>query len=150
MRLLIQRVSQASVVANGQLTGHISRGLLVLAGITHTDTAEDIEWLCQKLVQLRIFSDAEGKMNLSIEEAGGDILVISQFTLHASTRKGNRPSYTAAAPPEVAIPLYEQFLQCLQDRFTGKIATGVFGAHMQVSLVNDGPVTIWLDSHQKE
>jgi D-tyrosyl-tRNA(Tyr) deacylase len=149
MRALLQRVQKAQVHIEGQLHGEIGHGLLVLVGITHTDTTADIDWLVHKLIQLRIFNDEAGKMNLSVQDVQGGILVVSQFTLHASTQKGNRPSYTAAAPPDIAIPLYEQFLSTLRASFQGPVATGRFGADMQVSLVNNGPVTIWLDSHQK-
>jgi D-tyrosyl-tRNA(Tyr) deacylase len=124
--------------------------LLILVGIEEADTAEDIDWLCRKIIDLRIFADAEGKMNLSVKEVDGDILVISQFTLHASTKKGNRPSYLKAAKPDVAIPLYENFTTVLSNLYQKPVKTGVFGADMQVSLVNDGPVTICIDSKNKE
>lgn len=150
MRALIQRVSQAQVEIEGQVHGHIQKGLLVLLGITHEDTQADIDWLIRKLTQLRIFNDEQGKMNLSVTDVQGGILVISQFTLFANSRKGNRPSYTRSAPPPIAIPLYEQFLQRLRAAFKGPIGTGQFGANMQVSLLNDGPVTIMLDSQQPE
>ncbi len=150
MRILIQRVTEASVTIAEQLHSAIGPGLLVLVGIEPTDTAEDIDWLCGKLIKLRIFDDEAGVMNRSAEETGADILIVSQFTLHASTRKGNRPSYIRAARPEVAIPLYEAFIQAVERVATGKVATGVFGADMQVALVNDGPVTIWIDSKQRE
>lgn len=149
MRLLIQRVSEASVTIDGVIHGAIERGLLLFLGIEQDDTQEDIDWLVRKVIQMRIFSDAEGKMNLSLQDIGGSVLVVSQFTLHASTKKGNRPSYIKAARPEVAIPLYEAFLESI--RSTGiKLATGEFGAGMEVALINDGPVTIWIDSKNKE
>ncbi len=150
MRILIQRVTEASVTIAGTLHSTIGGGLLVLVGIEPSDTTEDIDWLCGKLIKLRIFDDEAGVMNRSAEETGADILIVSQFTLHASTRKGNRPSYIRAARPEVAIPLYEAFIQAVKAVATGKVATGVFGADMQVALVNDGPVTIWIDSKQRE
>ncbi len=150
MRILIQRVSQASVTIEGSIHGEIGRGMLVLVGIENDDTQEDVNWLVQKLVGLRIFADEEGKMNLSSSDVNGDFLVISQFTLHASTKKGNRPSYIKAARPETAIPLYEYFIQQLKQQSNTKVATGIFGADMQVGLINDGPVTIWIDSKTKE
>ncbi|MCU0443554.1 MAG: D-aminoacyl-tRNA deacylase [Microscillaceae bacterium] len=149
MIAIIQRVSEASVSIAGAIKGQIEVGFLVLLGITHTDTDEDIDWLVKKIVGLRVFSDSEGKMNLSIHDQQGDILVISQFTLHASTKKGNRPSFIEAARPEVAIPLYEQFVQALENQLGKPIQTGEFGADMQVALVNDGPVTIIIDSKRK-
>lgn len=148
MRALIQRVSQAKVVIDGVVSGEIEQGLLVLLGITHEDSEKDIDWLINKMVQLRIFSDAEGKMNLSVEDVGGGMLIVSQFTLHAECKKGNRPSYIRAARPEQAIPLYEEFIKRLKARFAGPVGTGEFGADMKVSLINDGPVTIILDSIQ--
>lgn len=150
MRILIQRVTEASVTIAGKLHSAIGRGMLVLVGIEPSDTPEDIEWLCGKLIKLRIFDDEAGIMNRSAEETGADILIVSQFTLHASTRKGNRPSYIRAARPEVAVPLYEAFIQSVEKVATGNVATGIFGADMQVALVNDGPVTIWIDSKQRE
>lgn len=150
MRLVIQRVSSASVTIDGQITGQIGTGLMILAGIEGVDTAEDLTWLVQKVTQMRIFSDAEGKMNLSVKDIGGDILVVSQFTLHASTKKGNRPGFTRAARPEQAIPLYEQFLALLEADLGKPVARGIFGADMKVALVNDGPVTICMDSQAKE
>ena len=150
MRILIQRVSQASVTIEGSIHGEIGRGMLVLLGIENDDTQEDVNWLVQKLVGLRIFADEEGKMNLSSSDVNGDFLVISQFTLHASTKKGNRPSYIKAARPETAIPLYEYFIQQLKQQSNTKVATGIFGTDMQVGLINDGPVTIWIDSKTKE
>lgn len=146
MRVVVQRVQKASVEIEGQLVGDIQEGLLVLLGIEHADGQEDAKYLIQKLTQLRIFSDAEGKMNLSIQDVGGQFLVVSQFTLHASTRKGNRPSYIRAARPEQAIPLYEYFVAELQKHSASAVQTGRFGADMQVALVNDGPVTIIMDS----
>lgn len=150
MRAVVQRVSSANVISNGVQTGQIGTGLLILLGIEHEDTQADAEWLADKIRQLRIFQDDENKMNRSVQEVDGDNLVISQFTLHASTKKGNRPSFINAARPEHAIPLYEFFKEYLQ-RQTGKpIQAGIFGADMKVSLVNDGPVTIIIDSKNKE
>jgi D-aminoacyl-tRNA deacylase len=146
MRIVIQRVSEATVKIDGAIVGEISKGLLVLLGIEHEDTEQDALYLIQKLINLRIFTDADGKMNLSVQEVNGGILVVSQFTLHAATKKGNRPSYIRAARPEQAVPLYEYFLSSLQNQFSGKIQTGQFGADMKVGLVNDGPVTIIMDS----
>jgi D-tyrosyl-tRNA(Tyr) deacylase len=150
MRALIQRVSTAEVHIEGEPAGRIGAGLLILLGIEEADQDEDIEWLAGKLTRLRIFSDAEGKMNASVTDIGGDALVVSQFTLHASTRKGNRPSFIRAARPEVAIPLYEKFLARLEGEIGRAVARGVFGADMKVSLVNDGPVTIWMDTKARE
>jgi D-aminoacyl-tRNA deacylase len=150
MRAVLQRVSEASVTINKHITGKIGQGLLVLLGIEEGDSFEDIEWLTGKIVRLRIFNDAGGVMNLSIKEIHGEILVISQFTLHASTKKGNRPSYIKAARPEIAIPLYNQFLDQLAIDFGKSVQTGEFGAMMGVSLVNDGPVTIVVDTKRKE
>jgi len=150
MRLIIQRVKQASVSIDGQVKGSIESGLLVLAGIEEADTTEDIVWLAQKLVNLRIFNDAAGVMNCSVKEAGGDLLLISQFTLFASTKKGNRPSYIRAAKPPIAIPLYEAFIAQVEKELGKAVQTGTFGADMQVALVNDGPVTISMDSKNKE
>ncbi len=150
MRAVIQRVHNASVISDGILTGSIDNGLLILLGIEHDDRREDAEWISEKIRQMRIFSDSEGKMNLSVEDIGGELMVISQFTLHASTKKGNRPSFIKAARPEHAIDLYNYFREYLQQQ-TGKvIASGIFGADMKVSLVNDGPVTIIMDSKNKE
>jgi D-tyrosyl-tRNA(Tyr) deacylase len=146
MRVVIQRVSEAAVKIDGTIVGEISKGLLVLLGIAQEDTEQDALYLIQKLINLRIFSDADGKMNLSVQDCGGELLVVSQFTLYADTKKGNRPSYIRAARPEQAIPLYEFFLQELQKQFQGSIQTGQFGADMKVSLINDGPVTIIIDS----
>lgn len=150
MRVLLQRVKEASVVSDGILTGEIGTGVLVLVGIEEADTQEDIEWLSRKLTQLRIFADDEGVMNRSLLDIGGEVLVVSQFTLHASTKKGNRPSYIRAAKPDIAIPLYEAFLAELAGILGHDIPAGVFGADMQVRLQNDGPVTIWMDSKNKE
>jgi len=150
MRAVIQRVSAASVVIGGAARGAIGPGLLVLLGIEPADTAEDIEWLSGKIVRLRIFNDANGIMNRSVQETQGDILVISQFTLFASTKKGNRPSYSDAARPEVAIPLYEAFVRRLTADFGKPVQTGEFGADMKVNLVNDGPVTILIDTKLKQ
>ncbi|MGC9470405.1 MAG: D-aminoacyl-tRNA deacylase [Bacteroidales bacterium] len=150
MRVVIQRVSKASVRIEGQTTGQIDRGLLVLLGIETRDEMTDVEWLTKKIVQLRIFDDRNGVMNLSVNEVDAGILVVSQFTLHAMVKKGNRPSYIRAARPEQAIPLYHAFVKRLET-FTGKkVATGEFGAVMQVELINDGPVTILIDSRNKE
>ena len=150
MRVVIQRVSQSSVTISGTVKASIGKGLLVLLGIEESDTLEDIEWLCGKIARLRIFEDESGVMNLSVMESGGDILLISQFTLFASTKKGNRPGYTRAARPEIAIPLYEKFVTALESETGKKIFTGEFGADMKVALVNDGPVTIIIDSKNKE
>jgi D-aminoacyl-tRNA deacylase len=146
MIVVIQRVLEASVKIDGKIKGQIEGGLVVLLGIGHQDTEEDVDWLSKKIVGLRIFSDLEGKMNLSIQDTGGDILLISQFTLHASTKKGNRPSFIEAARPEIAIPLYQKFIQQLSNLLNKPIQTGEFGADMKVGLVNDGPVTIIMDS----
>ena len=149
MRVVIQRVSQASVVINDQIKGEISKGYMILLGIETEDSQEDIDWLVKKINGLRIFNDDEGKMNLTLADVGGVILVISQFTLHASTKKGNRPSYIKAARPEQAIPLYESFISALKAS-GNNVETGEFGADMKVSLTNDGPVTIVIDSKNKE
>jgi D-tyrosyl-tRNA(Tyr) deacylase len=146
MRVVIQRVSEAAVKIDGTIVGEISKGLLVLLGIAQEDTQQDALYLIQKLINLRIFADADGKMNLSVQDCDGGLLVVSQFTLYADTKKGNRPSYIRAARPEQAIPLYEFFLKELQKQFQGRIQTGHFGADMKVSLINDGPVTIIIDS----
>ena len=150
MRIVIQRVTEASVKISGEVKSHIGNGLLVLLGIEEVDNDEDIEWLCGKISRLRIFNDANGVMNLSVLESGGEVLLISQFTLHASTKKGNRPSYIKAAKPEIAIPLYKKFILQLEKETGKKIFTGEFGADMKVSLVNDGPVTILIDSKNRE
>ncbi len=150
MKAVIQRVSEASVKIEGEIKGQINSGLVILLGIEEADTFEDIEWLCGKICRLRIFGDENGVMNLSVQECGGDILLISQFTLHASTKKGNRPSYIKAARPEVAIPLYEAFIKQLEKELNKPLQTGEFGADMKVSLINDGPVTIIIDSKNRE
>lgn len=150
MRAVIQRVSRASVTINNRLKSEIGKGLLVLVGIEDADNGADIEWLCNKIIQLRIFNDSNEIMNLSVLETGGSILAISQFTLHAKTRKGNRPSYIKAARPEIAIPLYEHFISRLTQLLGKETATGEFGAMMQIELVNDGPVTIIIDTKEKE
>jgi D-tyrosyl-tRNA(Tyr) deacylase len=150
MRVVIQRVLEASVVVDEKVVGAIKNGLLVLLGIEDADTEEDIHWLSNKIVGLRLFDDAEGVMNLSIKDIEGDILLISQFTLMASTKKGNRPSYIKASKPLVAVPLYEQMIATLINDLGKKIQTGIFGADMKVSLINNGPVTITIDSKNKE
>ena len=150
MRAVIQRVAAAHVTVAGRVTGAIQKGLLVLLAVEEADSAEDIEWLSGKLVRLRIFNDDAGLMNRSVQDIGGDILLVSQFTLFASTKKGNRPSYIRAAPPEIAVPLYERLLARLTQDLGKPIATGEFGAHMDVNLVNDGPVTIIIDSKSRE
>ncbi|MEO6883210.1 MAG: D-aminoacyl-tRNA deacylase [Bacteroidia bacterium] len=150
MKMVIQRVSEAGVTIDGKNTASISKGLLILLGIEAADNQEDIEWLCEKICKLRIFSDAQGAMNLSVQEINGEILVVSQFTLYASTKKGNRPSFLKAAKPEIAIPLYEAFLVCLKNNFSKPIKSGIFGADMKINLINDGPVTITIDSKNKE
>ena len=150
MRILIQRVRRASVSIGGTLKSAIGPGLLVFVGIEAEDGEEDIEWLAGKLTRLRIFDDERGVMNLDVGQAGGDIMVVSQFTLMASTRKGNRPSYIAAAPEPVSRPLYERFVAAVEALTGRRVATGVFGADMQVALVNDGPVTIWVDSKMRD
>jgi D-tyrosyl-tRNA(Tyr) deacylase len=149
MRIIIQRVTEASVIIDNTVRGAIGSGLLVLVGFEAEDTIEDIEWMAAKLVNMRIFNDEAGLMNLSVLDVKGEILVVSQFTLYAATKKGNRPSFIRAAKPDIAIPLYNQFLLKIKA-LTGKIATGEFGADMAVALVNDGPVTISVDSRQKE
>ncbi len=149
MIAIIQRVSEASVKIDGIIKGEIKLGFLVLLGITHSDTDDDIEWLSKKIVSMRIFSDEEGKMNLALDSVNGNILLISQFTLHSSTKKGNRPSFIEAARPEIAIPLYEKMIHQLEKDLRKSIQTGEFGADMKVSLINDGPVTIVLDSKNK-
>lgn len=149
MIVVIQRVSSASVVISEQTTASIGKGLLVLTGIEDADGDEDIDWLSKKIVNLRIFNDAQGVMNVSVKDDGGDILVVSQFTLHASTKKGNRPSYIKAAKPEKAIPVYEKFVKALETELGKPVQTGVFGADMKVHLVNDGPVTIIIDTKNK-
>lgn len=150
MRAVIQRVSSASVTLSNVTKASIGPGLLVLLGIEDGDGADDIEWLCGKLVRLRVFNDEHGVMNRSVQETSGDILVVSQFTLHASTKKGNRPSYTRAARPETAVPIYEMFLQKLAAELGKAVPSGEFGADMQVALINDGPVTILIDTKARE
>ena len=150
MRATIQRVTGASVTVDGEVISKISNGLLIFLGIEDADTFEDIKWLSNKIVNLRIFNDEEGVMNLSLLQEKGEALVISQFTLHASTKKGNRPSYIKAAKPEMAIPLYESFVAQLEKDLGKKVGTGIFGADMKVSLLNDGPVTIQIDTKNKE
>jgi D-tyrosyl-tRNA(Tyr) deacylase len=150
MRLLVQRVSEASVTIGGRQHAAIGAGLLLLLGIETTDDRTDAEWLAAKVAALRIFGDSQGVMNLSVNDVKGQVLLISQFTLHAKTKKGNRPSYIRAAHPDVAIPLYEYMVDRLQHEVHGKVATGVFGADMKVALINDGPVTIWIDTKAKE
>lgn len=149
MIVVIQRVSSASVEIEKQLQAQIGKGLLILAGIEDADTDEDVEWLATKIVNLRIFNDAEGVMNVSVKDDGGDIIVVSQFTLHASTKKGNRPSYIKAARPETAIPLYEKLKAAIGSALGKAVQSGVFGADMKVSLLNDGPVTIIIDTKNK-
>lgn len=150
MRIVIQRVTEASVTVEEKITGIIGGGLLVLMGVEDADTDEDISWLSNKIVNLRIFNDSEGVMNLGIKEVNGDILLVSQFTLHANTKKGNRPSYIKASKPDIAIPMYEKMIRQLEADLGKKIQTGIFGADMKVKLLNDGPVTIVIDSKNKE
>ncbi len=150
MRAVIQRVSEASVAVEQEAISSINQGVMVLLGIESIDTQEDIEWLSGKIARLRIFNDENGVMNKSLQDVGGEALVVSQFTLHASTKKGNRPSYIKAAKPDVSVPLYEQFISQLEKNLGKKVGTGQFGAHMEVSLVNDGPVTIIIDTQNKE
>ena len=150
MRAVIQRVSECAVRIDGECVGCIGRGMMVLLGIEAADTQEDIDWLCGKIARLRIFDDENGVMNLDISQAGGDVLVVSQFTLYASTRKGNRPSYIRSAPEPVSRPMYERFLATLEQTLSRRVEHGRFGADMQVSLINDGPVTICIDTKNKE
>ena len=150
MRAVVQRVSQASVTIDQAETASIGQGLLVLVGIEESDGDEDVAWLAGKIARLRVFNDANGVMNLSVQEIRGELLVVSQFTLHASTRKGNRPSYIRAARPEIAVPIYEKFLQALERETALPVQRGKFGADMKVALVNDGPVTIWMDSKTRD
>lgn len=150
MRAVIQRASSASVTIDDIIRGNIKKGLVILLGIEEADTQEDIDWLVKKIINMRIFNDEEGIMNLSARDVNGEFLIISQFTLHASTKKGNRPSYLKAAKPPVAIPLYEQFIEKINNEVTSKVQTGEFGADMKVALINDGPVTIIIDSKNKE
>ena len=150
MRAVIQRVTKASVTIEGKITGQIENGLLILMGIEDADTDEDIEWLSSKIVNLRIFNDEKGVMNISLKDIGGNVLLISQFTLHASTKKGNRPSYIKASKPHIAIPIYEKMIEQLSTDAGKEIQTGIFGADMKVELLNDGPVTIVIDTKNKE
>lgn len=150
MRVVIQRVSEASVTIEKEKISSIRQGLLVLASFEATDTVEDLDWTCKKITQLRVFDDLQGVMNLSVKDIEGEILAVSQFTLHAKTKKGNRPSYINAASPDISIPLYHQFVETLSENLGKKVQTGIFGAHMVVGLVNDGPVTIIIDSKNKE
>lgn len=150
MRIVIQRVSEASVKVEGRILSAINQGMLILAGIEDADTDEDINWLTNKIVQLRIFDNENGVMNLSVKEVAGDIIIVSQFTLHASTKKGNRPSYIRASKPDFAIPMYNKFINSVEVALGKKVGSGQFGAMMEVSLVNDGPVTIIIDSKQKD
>ena len=150
MRVVVQRVSQSSVIIESDIVSSISKGLLILLGVENNDTLDDVNWLIRKIINLRIFTDIDGKMNNSIIDIKGDIIVVSQFTLHAKTKKGNRPSYINAAPPKIAIPLYENFVQILKNESKLNVLTGQFGADMKVSLINDGPVTIIIDSKNKD
>ncbi|AWK03166.1 D-tyrosyl-tRNA(Tyr) deacylase [Flavobacterium crocinum] len=150
MKIVLQRVSEASVTVDGQKTADIKKGLLVLVGIEDADTQDDIDWLSGKIIKMRIFGDENDVMNCSVQDVDGDIIVVSQFTLHASTKKGNRPSYIKAAKPDFAIPMYESFVKSLEKEFGKKVQTGIFGADMKVNLLNDGPVTILIDSKNKE
>ena len=150
MRAVVQRVSKASVTVDGNIVSKIDKGLLILLGIEDADTQEDIVWLSKKIANLRIFNDTDGVMNRSLIQEDGNAIVVSQFTLHAQTKKGNRPSYIKASKPEIAIPLYERFVQQLQLDLGKKVGTGIFGADMKVELLNDGPVTIWMDTKNKE
>ena len=150
MRAVIQRVTRASVTINNKLKSSVGNGLLVLIGIEEADNETDLEWLCSKIVQLRIFGDNNGVMNLSVQDVGGEILAVSQFTLHAKTKKGNRPSYIRAANPEKAIPLYNMFVKRLSELMGNEVGSGEFGAMMQVELINDGPVTIIIDTKERE
>lgn len=150
MRAVIQRVSEASVTVDGNIAGSISNGLLVLLGIEDADNNEDIQWLSSKIVNLRIFNDADGVMNVSVKDIDGDILLVSQFTLHASTKKGNRPSYIKASKPDFAVPMYEKMIAQLEAELGKKIHTGIFGTDMKVRLLNDGPVTIVIDTKNRE
>jgi D-tyrosyl-tRNA(Tyr) deacylase len=150
MKIVLQRVSSASVIIENKVVADIQKGLLILVGIEDADTKEDIDWLVGKVSKIRVFEDENHIMNLSVQDINGDVIVVSQFTLHASTKKGNRPSYIKAAKPEVAIPLYEKFVNSLEKELGKKVQTGMFGADMKVSLINDGPVTILIDSKNKE
>lgn len=150
MRTVIQRVTNASVTVEAKVVSEIQKGLLVFVGIEEADTQEDLDWLVTKITQLRIFNDENEVMNLSVQDIDGDVLVVSQFTLHAATKKGNRPSYIKAAKPDFAIPMYERFVKALESKLGKKVPTGIFGADMKVLLLNDGPVTIQIDSKNKE
>lgn len=150
MRLLIQRVTEATLRIDNQVHSAIGKGMLVLVGIEHEDSVQDMDWLASKLSRLRIFDDEAGVMNLDINQIGGEVMVVSQFTLHASTKKGNRPSYIRSAPEAISRPLYEEFVAKVEQAVGRSVATGVFGADMQISLINDGPVTIWIDSKHRE
>ena len=150
MRTVIQRVTNASVTVEAKVVAEIQKGLLVFVGIEEADSQEDLDWLVTKITQLRIFGDENEVMNLSIQDVGGDVLVVSQFTLHAATKKGNRPSYIKAAKPDIAIPMYERFVKALESKLGKKVPTGIFGADMKVLLLNDGPVTILIDSKNRE
>ena len=150
MKVVIQRVSQASVTVDNKIIADIQKGLLVLVGVEDLDTQEDIDWLSGKIVKMRIFGDENDVMNCSVQDIDGDIIVVSQFTLHASTKKGNRPSYIKASKPDFAIPMYENFVKSLEKEFQKKVQTGIFGADMKISLLNDGPVTILIDSKNRE
>jgi D-tyrosyl-tRNA(Tyr) deacylase len=150
MRIVIQRVKEASVKIDGEIVSSVKKGMLILTGIEDTDAQEDIDWLTNKIVQLRIFDDENGIMNLSVKEINGEVLVVSQFTLHASTKKGNRPSYIRASKPDFAIPMYEKIILAIENALGKKVGTGKFGAMMDVSLINDGPVTIIIDSKNKD
>lgn len=146
MKTVVQRVSEANVSVDGKVVGEISLGMLVLLGIASEDSLEDMKWMINKLINLRIFKDNENKMNLSVQDVKGSILIVSQFTLYGDSKKGNRPSFVSAAGPEIAIPLYNSFISSLKDSFSGKVETGIFGADMKVSLINDGPVTLIIES----
>ena len=150
MRAVVQRVSEAHITINSEFEKQIGQGLVVLLGIEIEDSKEDIEWLSGKISRLRIFNDVKGVMNLSVADVNGELMIVSQFTLHASTKKGNRPSYIKAAPPEIAIPLYEEFLVCVENDLGRPVVTGEFGARMQINLVNEGPVTIIIDTKNRE
>jgi len=150
MRVVIQRVNYAKLEIENQIYSQIDKGLLILVGIEDSDTEEDVQWLSKKIVNLRIFGDAQGKMNLSVKDIDGEIMIVSQFTLHASTKKGNRPSYIRAAKPDFAIPVYENFIKQVETDLGKKVATGQFGAYMKIALENDGPVTIIIDTKNKE
>lgn len=150
MRVVIQRVQHASVTVDGNVIGKIEKGLLVLAGFEESDSNEDFEWIANKIIQLRIFNDENGVMNVSVQDVDGDLLIVSQFTLHASTKKGNRPSYIKSSPPNIAKNQYDEFVNVLQNKYLRAVQTGEFGADMKVELLNDGPVTICIDSKQRE